>query len=221
MITIYHVEERRSERVVWLMEELGLPYKLEFASGDIVGSLKKIQEQHVLAYAPTVRDGETVLVESGAILEYIMAKYGDGRMSVAPDSPDYAHYIQWFHLAEGSVAFRLIVEFTIIGFGDSKSASPMASFMRGGARKIMDFAESEIASRPYFGGQDFTAADIMMHFCVRMARMWNLDFSRYPALTAWYAKVTERPAFKRMEQASLPNGSTVGGIDWGVKVTDW
>jgi glutathione S-transferase len=222
MITIYHVEERRSERVVWLMEELGLPYRLEFASGDLTASLKGITAQHPLGYAPTVRDGDTVLVESGAILEYIMTRYGGGRLSVASDSPDYPHYIQWFHLAEGSVAFRLIVEFTILGFGPkSEIKSPMSAFMLGGARKIMDFAESEIASRPYFGGQTFTAADIMMHFCVRMARMWNMDFSHYPALTAWYADITQRPAFKRMEAASLPNGSTVTDIDWGIKTSDW
>jgi glutathione S-transferase len=222
MITIYHVEERRSERVVWLMEELGLPYELVFVNGDLLGSLKKITEQHPLGYAPTVRDGDIVLVESGAILEYIMARYGGGRLSVPPESADYPHYVQWFHLAEGSVAFRLIVEFIIHGFGPNPDKkSPMASHLRGGARKIMDLAESAVASRPYFGGQAFTAADIMMHFCVRMARLWKMDFSAYPAMTAWYEKVTQRPAFKRMCEVSLPNGTTTGLIDWGMEASDW
>jgi glutathione S-transferase len=222
MITIYHVEERRSERVVWLMEELGLPYELVFVNGDLMASLQKITEQHPLGYAPTVRDGDVVLVESGAILEYIMTRYGGGRLSVPPESPDYPHYIQWFHLAEGSVAFRLIVEFIIHGFGPNPNQqSPMAPFLRGGGRKIMDLAESAVASRPYFGGQDFSAADIMMHFCVRMARLWGMDFTAYPAMTAWYETVTQRPAFRRMCEASLPNGTTTHAIQWGMTAADW
>src|ERR1700761_8283501 len=98
MITIYHVEGARSERVVWLMEELGLPYKLEFTPGDPMSSMQTLRAQHPMGYAPTVRDGDVVLIESGAIFDYIMARYGDGRLSVAPDSPDFPYYIQWFHM---------------------------------------------------------------------------------------------------------------------------
>ncbi len=223
MITIYHIEERRSERVVWLMEELGLPYQLEFVSGDLMASIQKIREQHPIGSSPTMRDGDIVLVESGAILEYIMNRYGGGRMSVPPTSPDYPHYIQWFHLAEGSVAPRLIVEFTIQSLSKLIPGEKpfLVTHMLGRARKTMDYAESELASRPYFGGQQFTAADIMMHFCVRLARLWKMDFSAYPSLNAWYDKITQRPAFQRMCKKALPNGSTTGAVPWPIEASDW
>jgi glutathione S-transferase len=221
MITIYHIEERRSERVVWLMEELGLPYDLRFKSGDLMGSLMEIQENHPLGYAPTIRDGDVVLVESGAILEYIIHRYGKGRFAIAPESPDYPHYIQWLHLAEGSVAFRLIVEYTILSMPGAATQLPLAARLLGGSRKVLDLAERDLRQRPWFGGQDFTAADIMMHFNVRLALLWNFDLSKHTALLDWYDRVRQRPAYERMVKASLPNGPTTMSMEWATKAEDW
>ncbi len=221
MITVYHVEERRSERVVWLLEELGLPYDLRFKQGDLAGSLQGIKEVHPLGYAPTMTDGDVVLVESAAILEYIINLYGGGRFAVAPGSPDYPHYLQWFHLAEGSVAFRLIVEYFILAIPNAIEELPMARFMLGGSRKVLDLAERDLQQRPWFGGQEFTAADILMHFNVRMALLWNFDLSKHTALLDWYDRIRERPAFKRMVEVSLPNGPTTSSVDWATKAEDW
>src|SRR5271170_5426350 len=95
-ITIYHLEGRRSERIVWLCEELGVPYKLEYKRGDLAGSMQTIKSvSPLMPVAPTVRIGDQVMVESGAIIELILAREGKGRLEPAVNSPDYAYYLQW------------------------------------------------------------------------------------------------------------------------------
>src|ERR1700722_15699338 len=102
-LTIYHIEGRRSERIVWLCEELGLRYKLESKPGDIAASMKTIQDVAPLVpVAPAVRSGDQVMVESGAIIELILARAGNGRLAPAVNSPDYPYCLQWMHFAEGS-----------------------------------------------------------------------------------------------------------------------
>src|SRR5438034_11719808 len=104
MITIYHLSRSRSERIVWLAEELGLEYRLERferePNGAAPGAMKTI---HSLGRAPVVRDGETVLAESGAIVDYIVHRHGGGRLAVRPDAPNFARYLYWLHFAEGSL----------------------------------------------------------------------------------------------------------------------
>src|SRR6202046_416939 len=104
-LTIYHIEGRRSERIVWLCEELGLPYKLEYKRGDIAASMKAIHEvSPLMPVAPTVRIGDQIMVESGAIIELILARAGNGRLQPAVHSPDYTYYLQWMDFVEGSLA---------------------------------------------------------------------------------------------------------------------
>ena len=98
-LVIHHIEGRRSERVAWLCEELGLPYQLRFVSGDVRGSLMALETAHVMRMAPILEDGPVKLVESGAILEYLLLRYGEGRLRPAADSPDMADYLQWVHYA--------------------------------------------------------------------------------------------------------------------------
>src|SRR6516162_11232961 len=113
-LTIYHIEGRRSERIVWLCEELGVPYKLEYKQGDIAASMKTIHEvSPLMPVAPTVRIGDQVMVESGAIIELILAREGKGRLQPAVNSPDYAYYLQWLHFAEGSFASRVVADYRV------------------------------------------------------------------------------------------------------------
>ncbi len=107
---VHHIEGRRSERIAWLCEELGLPYELKFVSGDVSGSLSALAKAHVMRMAPILEDGPVKMVESGAILEYILVRYGGGRLRPPPDSPEMADYLQWMHFAEGSGMFRAMVE---------------------------------------------------------------------------------------------------------------
>jgi glutathione S-transferase len=206
MITVYHVEARRSERVVWLMEELGLPYKLEFKVGDLLGSVQTIRDLHPLGTAPTIRDGDLIMVESGAILEYISMRYGNSRLGVASNSPDFPRYLQWLHFAEGSAAFRIIIDFILKGIPGATQASPIAARLVGGTEKVLRLAEGALTEQPYFGGSAFTLADIMMHFPLKIARLWGSDIKAYPRVANWFGTVEARSAYSRAMAISMPNG---------------
>ncbi len=124
MITIYHLDTSRSERIVWLMEELGLEYKLELFQRNVNGSAPDaLREIHALGKAPVIRDGDAVLAESGAIVDYIVHRYAGDRLAVAPAAAAYARYIYWFHFAEGSLMSLLILAL-VIGRVPEANASP-------------------------------------------------------------------------------------------------
>ena len=113
-LIIYHAEGRRSERIVWLCEELGLPYTLKFKRGDLGGTLGDIRAvSPLMTVAPVVQIDGQVMVESGAILELILARYGDGRMAPPVESKDFPYYLQWLHFAEGSAASRVVIDYRV------------------------------------------------------------------------------------------------------------
>jgi glutathione S-transferase len=201
MLKIHHIEGRRSERIAWLMEELGLPYELSFKLGDVPGSLMAMDGVHAMRMAPIVEDEGQVLVESGAITEYLLAKHGGGRMVPKAGTPDHLNYLIFMHFAEGSAAPRLLPPFFARFRGGEPDAQQMAA-----AGRVMSFVEAELAQRPYFGGDQFTGADIMMHFPMKLAVSLYRDRTLYPAMSAWFDKVTARPAFKAAMARALPNG---------------
>jgi glutathione S-transferase len=203
MLTIHHIEGRRSERIAWLMEELGLPYKLEFKLGDVPGSLVALSSVHEMRMAPTVVDGELTLIESGAIIEYILYKYGNGRLAPPRSSPDYLRYLQFLHFAEGSAAPRILPHWIA-----KITGKELDSFTAGlgGFPRVMKYIEHELGERPYFAGDEFSAADIMMHFPLKLAKLLLKGLSEYPNADAYFRRITERPAFKAAMAATMPNG---------------
>ena len=208
MLEIYHTEGRRSERIVWFCEEVGLAYDLKFKSNDLMGSLAMGREVNpLMAMFPTViYDGE-VLVESAAILQLLQERHGGGRLVPASDSPDYPKYLQWLHYAESSAAPRLITEFLLTRAVQGQEMPPVVKGQIGRSAQVLRYLEDYLTRHPYFGGADFSLADIMMHFNVNFASMVaKIDMSPYPQLMAWFAKVEQRPAFKTMREVSLPNG---------------
>jgi len=205
-VEIFHIEGRRSERPAWLMEELGEAYELFFERGDVAGSMAMARAAHPMSLAPTVRiDGET-LVESGAILELICTKYADGRMWVPAHSKDYSVHLLWMHYAEGSAAPRLLQDF-MLHTQDPAGLNELAKRLLGSTTRMMDMVEAHLRERPYFGGRNFTAADIMMEFVVRNAKMWGVDMAGvYPKTGDWLDTVHQRPAYKQMLAKALPDG---------------
>ena len=130
-VTIYHLEGRRSERVVWLMEELGLPYKLEFKRGDLGASMAAIKAINPgMPVAPTVKYGDQVIVESGAIIETILNRHAPGKLQPALDSPDYPYHLIWMHYAEGSLAARLFQDYRVWRIQPPKQRSPLVDWSR-------------------------------------------------------------------------------------------
>jgi glutathione S-transferase len=199
-LTIYHVEGRRSERIVWLAEELGIPYELKFRRGDVQGSFDDIRKVNPsMPVAPTVVYQGQLLVESAAIIQKVLETEGKGRLVPNPKSPDYASYLMFMYWAEGSFAADVVAQIGIER-ETGKKADPSKET---DAQRAMRFANDFLKEHKYFGGAEFSAADIMMLFPSTYAvRSGVADASKYPNLVDWQKRVQERDAFKRMVAAA-------------------
>jgi glutathione S-transferase len=201
--TIYHLEGRRSERLVWLMEELELPYKLEFKRGDIAASMASIRAiSPVVPMAPTVTYGDQIIVESGAIIEMILNRHAPGKLQPALASPDYPYHLMWMHYAEGSLAARVFSDYRAWRTQPPTERSRLVD-----SEAAVQFAEDYLGKHPWFGGAEFSAADIMMKFPLNAATALNIvDGSRFPNVAAWQSKIEARAAYKRMLAKARPDG---------------
>jgi glutathione S-transferase len=201
--TIYHLEGRRSERIVWLMEELQMPYTLVYERGSLAGSMAKLKAVNpTMPMAPTVTLGNQVMVESGAIIELILDRYAPGKLQPAMDSPEYASYLTWMHYAEGSLAAHLFSDYRAWRKEPPTQRSQMVD-----SEATVQFAEDYLAKHPWFGGAEFSAADIMMLFPLNVATSLNLvEATRFPKIAAWKEKIEARPAYQRMLAKARPDG---------------
>jgi glutathione S-transferase len=215
MIVVHHLNNSRSQRVLWLLEELGLEYEIKPYQRDRKTMLAppELRAVHPLGKSPVITDrradGEITLAESGAILEYLADRYGAGRLAPAADAPERLRYTYWMHFAEGSAMPPLLMKLVF----DRIKSAPMPFFVRPIARSIadralnafvgpnlernLDFMESELAKSEWFAGARFSAADIQMSFPLEAARVrGGLDEKR-PRLMAYLEKIHSRPAYLR------------------------
>lgn len=203
MITIYHLDNSRSERIVWLMEELELPYDLKIFMRENRAAPKEMQAIHPLGTAPLIRDGEQVIMESGAIVEYIVNRYGSGKLAPSVQSRDYADYLQWLHYAEGSAMSALLREY-VVGM-IVPADSPMAQSGAVRHARMFNFIEQRLGAQPYLAGSEFTAADIMMEFCLAFVeRVGKKTLDDYPHSRVWLGRIRARPAYQRMLAVAAP-----------------
>lgn len=202
-LTIYHLEGRRSERIVWLMEELGMPYNLEYVRGDLQASMDKVRALgHEMPQVPTVVLGDQILVESGAIIETILTRYAPGQLAPALDDPHYPEYLMWLHYAEGSLAARLFSDYRFWMANPPTERSRLVD-----SEAVVQYAENYLGENEWFGGDQFTAADIMMWFPLNVATRLNLvDEAQFPNVADWKARAEARPAYQRMLEAARPDG---------------
>lgn len=202
-ITIYHLEARRSERIVWLMEELGFPYELEFVRGNLGASLALIHEVNPgNPVAPTVVYGDDILVESGAIIEILLRRHAPDQLQPAVDSPDFLWHQIWMHYAEGSLASRMGTDYRVWQLQPTDQRTPLRDIIG-----TIQYAEDFLGENPYFGGSEFSAADIMMHFPLGYSFLINVvDQDRFPNINEWMERVEARPAYQRMAEISKPDG---------------
>jgi len=211
MIVVHHLNNSRSQRVLWLLEELGLPYEVKRyeRDGNTLLAPPGLRAVHPLGKSPVIIDGPLVLAESGAIVEYLATRYGAGRLAPAQESPGWPRYIYWLHYAEGSAMPPLLVKLIF----DRIEKAPMPFFARPIARGIvgnvrksfieprrtqhLDFMEAQLGGSTWFAGEDFTAADIQMSFPLELAiTRAGLNASR-PQLMAFLARIHARPAYQR------------------------
>ena len=198
MITIHHLSTSRSERIVWLMEELGLEYQLDWfqreASGAAPATMKEI---HAIGKAPIISDGDTVLAESGAIVDYIVRRHAGGRLGVDPQSPDYARYTYWMHFAEGSLMSLMLIALVLSRVPEA-AESPVRARILDRMKQMLAYADTELAGRDYFAGSEFTAADVMMLFpFTTMRKFLDYDISPYANIGAYMKRIEARPAYAK------------------------
>ena len=209
MITIYHLSTSRSERIVWLMEELGLDYKLEdFARESNGAAPEAMRNIHPLGKAPIIRDGDLVLAESGAIVDYIVHRHGADRLAVAPSAPTYARYLYWLHFAEGSLMTLLLIALVLSshpGANDSPAGTRVAARMK----QMLSFVDGELGGGPYFAGEEFTAADILMTFPFTTMRLFlDYDLAPFANILAYLQRIEARPAYRKAMALAGPKGKS-------------
>lgn len=196
MLTLYHVPLSRSLRVRWLLEELGLPYQLETRS---FAELKRPEHLalHPLGKVPALADGDVVLYESGAILQHLLERYGEGRLEPKPGTPERSLYWQWFHYAEASVTppLGLIVRHTVL-LPEAERIPAVAVWARAQAAQMLAPVERALAGRSWLL-PELSAADLMMGYSVKLASLLRLTGDATPNLTAYLARCEERPAYQR------------------------
>jgi glutathione S-transferase len=197
VLKLYFAPRTRSVRVLWLLEELGLPYQLERV--DFLPPAQRFFAQRTpTGKLPTLEDGDVVLCESGAIVEYVLERYGEGRLAPAPGSPARAKFLQWVHFAESTAFPPLgIVVWLTLYRDDAASHAKLIEDARGRAATGLEFVERELGGSDYLLGREFSAADIMMGFSLVAARVLGVLDDRHPALQAYLARLEQRPAYQR------------------------
>jgi glutathione S-transferase len=205
MITIYHLETSRSERIVWLMEELGLEYELKIFPREATGAAPPpLKAIHPLGKAPLIRDGDTLLAESGAIVDYIVHRHAGGRLAVRPQAPAYARYLYWLHFAEGSLMSLMLIALVLSRVPEA-SASPVTARIRERMKQMLSFVDTELGKGPWFAGAEFTAADVMMLFpFTTMRRFLDYDLGPYANILAYLKQIEARPAYQKAMAVAGP-----------------
>ncbi len=199
MLTIHHLGHSQSERILWLCEELGVPYEMVKHERDPVTILSPpaLKALHPIGAAPVIQDDGLLLAESAAIVDYIVAKHGGGRLRLGPDHPDFANYLYWFHFANGNLQ-PVLGRSLMVGRVGLPPDHPVQMAMQGRLDRVMDLVEARLGEADYLAGSEFTAADIMSMFSLTTMRLFQpVDLRRYPNMLAYLQRVGARPAYRR------------------------
>jgi glutathione S-transferase len=206
MLTIHHLAVSQSERVVWLCEELELPYELVRYERDAsMGAPPEFKALHPAGTAPTITDGDVTLAESGAVFEYILRRYGDGQLVLDSCHPDLVEYLFWYHFANGSMVPAVLTGLIVASLPDGKG-SGFAQAVAARADQGFVMMEARLAAVPYLAGSDFTAADVLMMFPLTTMQFFGpRDMSAFPNVRAYIDRVTARPAYRRAMKNADPH----------------
>ena len=215
MITVHHLNNSRSQRVLWLLEELGVDYRIVRYQRDAKTMLAppELRAVHPLGKSPVISDGDTTVAESGAIIEYLIGRYGDGRFVPPPDTPQRLRYTYWLHYAEGSAMTPLLLSLIFRRMPKAPMPFFIRPIVRGVADKVktsyvdpqlklhFDYMESELARSDWFAGDEFSAADVQMSFPIEAGRARGLVDSGRPRLAGFLERIHARPAYQRALEA--------------------
>ncbi len=194
MIVVHHLENSRSQRILWLLEELGLPYEVTiYKRSKVMAAPPEMKRIHPLGKSPIIEDGAIVVAETGAIIEYLVEKAG-GRLGPPVDAAEARRYRFFMHYAEGSVMTALLMRMVIgmiplLGRAGKKMFQPMID-------THLNYIEAELVGSPWFAGQTFTAVDTMMSFPLEFAASKADGLRGHPATAVWLDKIHARPAYR-------------------------
>jgi len=209
MIVVHHLNNSRSQRILWMLEELGLPYEIKrYEREPSMQAPASLRAVHPLGKSPVIVDGDKTLAESGAILEYLAETYGGGKLAPPPGTPERLNYTYFMHYAEGSLMPLLFLKlvFNRLPSRVPFLMRPVARAISSGADKTLlgpqianhfAFLEGELGRRQWFAGDAFTAADVQMSFPLEAAAARSPLFARLPNLKAFVDRIQARPAYKR------------------------
>lgn len=211
MITVHHLENSRSQRILWLLEELGLDYEIKRYGRDKETGLAppELLDVHPLGKAPVITDGDKTIAESGAIIEYLMYEYDEGRLRPEEGTSDRLAYNYWLHYAEGTFASLMLLSLIMGRIEDAPLPFFLKPIARGIAGKVRDgyldhnvtrnleFMEAALAGSQWFCGDLFTAADVQMSFALEAAEVRTDLSSSYPHLAEFLHTIRTRPAYGR------------------------
>lgn len=214
MITIYHLGVSQSDRIVWLMEELDLPYQLEwFDRGADMLAPPEYKALHPVATAPVIRDGDTVLCESHAIIEYIIQRHGNGRLGVDKNQQNYADYLYWMSFKSSLEAALMIQLQLASASADDPSVQRALAFSKNRSDRLFNHLEQRLADHDYLAGDKFTAADLINIFSLTSLPLFGgPSVDHLKNVSAYVARVTQRPAYIKAMAIAGPGASKPTGL---------
>jgi glutathione S-transferase len=206
MLIVHHLGKSQSERVVWLCEELEIPYELKRHARDAKTMLapEDYKALHSIGSAPVINDGGLVLAESGAIVEYIVAKYGKGRLTLGADDPDFAQFLYWFHFANGTLQANM-GRLMILNRLKLADDNPILLATKARVDRAFELVEARTGEAEYLAGRAITTADIMIGFSLTTMRYFQpYDLARCPNIVSYLARIGARPAYRRAMEKGDP-----------------
>jgi glutathione S-transferase len=206
MLTVHHLGKSQSERIVWLCEELELRYELKRYARDPITMLAppEYKALHPSGAAPVVTDGDLVLAESGAIVDYIIAKYGNGRLVLGSNNPGFPQFLYWLHFANGTLQPGM-GRMMILNRLELAKDNPTLLAMKRRLDRSYDMLDARLRDAEYLAGEAFTTADIMMGFSLTTMRYFQpYDLARCPNVVKYLGRVSARPAYRRAMEKGDP-----------------
>ena len=207
MLTVHHLGQSQSERIVWLCEELGMNYELKRYERRADNRLAppEYKALHPMGTAPVITDGGLVLGESGAICEYLILTYGDGRLAVKKGEASFTDYLHWFHFANGMLQPTIGRVMALERADPSEKNAPLQA-AKDRFNLVLSMLEKRLGEAPYLAGPELTAADIMSVFSLTTMRLFKpFDISPYPNILAYLQRIGARPAYQRAMRKADPD----------------
>ena len=197
MLKVHHLNNSRSQRILWLLEELDVPYEIVHYKrmSPVPLAPPELKAVHPLGKSPVITDGKHTIAESGAIIEYLLERHGNGRLVPARGTNEHVRYLHWMHFAEGTIMLHLVARLYLGRVGDA--AKTMQARVEGMIGDELDLVEAELTRGGHMAGAEFSAADVQMMFPLEFAAFARLVDARHARLRDYLARMQARPAYRR------------------------